>query len=87
MSGADSRLPQPYLLFLGDVRENAWAKTAFGLRDWAPERCIGEYALPGASVTIGLPQLTPQEAKALAADGRHLRLIMRAGELVRNDLN
>jgi uncharacterized NAD-dependent epimerase/dehydratase family protein len=67
VSGADIRLPQPYLLFLGDVRENAWAKTAFGLRDWAPERCIGEYALPGASVTTGLPQLTPQEAKARGA--------------------
>lgn len=27
-------LPQPYLLFLGDVAEPAYAKTAFGLRDW-----------------------------------------------------
>ena len=29
-------LPQPYLLFLGDVTEAGYAKTAFGLRDWAP---------------------------------------------------
>src|SRR3546814_4549027 len=36
-------LPQPYLLFLGDIVEPAYAKTAFGLRDWAPERCVGEF--------------------------------------------
>jgi D-glutamate N-acetyltransferase len=55
-------LPQPYLLFLGDVRAAAFAKTAFGLRDWAPARCIGEYALTSATITTGLPALTPAEA-------------------------
>ena len=44
-------LPQPYLLFLGDVAEPGFAKTAFGLRDWAGERCVGEFALPGARVS------------------------------------
>ena len=34
-------LPQPYLLFLGDTTEPGFAKTAFGLRDWSPDRCIG----------------------------------------------
>ena len=55
-------LPRPYLLFLGDTAEPGFAKTAFGLRDWAPELCVGEYALPEAKVTTGLPQLTPTEA-------------------------
>ena len=55
-------LPSPYLLFLGDTVEPGFAKTAFGLRDWAPERCIGELALPGANVTTGLPSLRPREA-------------------------
>jgi uncharacterized NAD-dependent epimerase/dehydratase family protein len=55
-------IPQPYLLFLGDVTEAAYAKTAFGLRDWARERCVGEYACPGASLTTGLPRMTPAEA-------------------------
>ncbi len=55
-------LPAPYLLFLGDTVEPGYAKTAFGLRDWAPERCVGEYALGGATVTAGLDQLTPSEA-------------------------
>ena len=40
-------LPQPYLLFLGDTTEPGYAKTAFGLRDWAGERCVGEYVIEG----------------------------------------
>lgn len=54
-------LPRPYLLFLGDVGEIAYAKTALGLRDWSREQCVGEYALPGG-LSIGLPQLTPAQA-------------------------
>ncbi len=57
----------PYLLFLGDTVEPGYAKTAFGLRDWAPEQCIGELALAGATVTTGLPPLTPAEAAARGA--------------------
>ncbi len=29
-------VPQPYLLFIGDVVDPNYAKTAFGLRYWAP---------------------------------------------------
>jgi uncharacterized NAD-dependent epimerase/dehydratase family protein len=60
-------LPQPYLLFLGDVTERGFAKTALGLRDWAPEKCVGEYVLPGATVSTGLDYLTPAEARARGA--------------------
>jgi uncharacterized NAD-dependent epimerase/dehydratase family protein len=60
-------LPQPYLLFLGHVTDPVSAKTAFGLRHWAPERCVGEYALPEATVTTGLDRLTPREAAARGA--------------------
>jgi len=55
-------LSTPYLLFLGDTTEPAYAKTAYGLRDWAPEKCVGEFALPEATVTLGLPRLSPAEA-------------------------
>lgn len=58
-------LPSPYLLFLGDTVEPGYAKTAFGLRDWAGERCVGEMRLPGARVTTGLRELTPAAAHAL----------------------
>ena len=60
-------LPHPYLLFLGDVREPSYAKTAFGLKDWAPEKCVGEIALPSGTISVGLPRLTPAEARARGA--------------------
>ena len=60
-------LPHPYLLFLGDTTEPGYAKTAFGLRDWAPDRCVGEWSCAGATVTTGLPRLTPKEARARGA--------------------
>ena len=60
-------LPAPYLLFLGDVTEAGYAKTAFGLRDWARELCVGEFALPEGTVSAGLPRLTPREAAARGA--------------------
>ena len=66
---AAGALPQPYLLFLGDTTEPGYAKTAFGLRDWAGDRCVGEFALAGATVTTGLPHLSPREAAARGARG------------------
>ncbi|WP_226633906.1 DUF1611 domain-containing protein [Novosphingobium profundi] len=55
-------LPRPYLLFLGDATDAGFAKTAFGLRDWAGDNVVGEFALPEATVTTGLDFLTPREA-------------------------
>jgi hypothetical protein len=60
-------LPRPYLLFLGDAVEAGFAKTAFGLRDWAMDLCVGEFALPEATVTTGLNKLTPGDAYARGA--------------------
>jgi len=61
------QLPRPYLLFLGEERDFPFAKTAHGLRDWAPEACIGEFACAGSAVSLGLPVLTPREAQARGA--------------------
>src|SRR5690606_32825748 len=47
--------------------EPAYAKTAFGLRDWARERCIGEYTCAGATVTTGLVPMTPRQAHSAGA--------------------
>jgi uncharacterized NAD-dependent epimerase/dehydratase family protein len=60
-------LPRPYLLFLGDTTERGYAKTAFGLRDWAGDLCIGEWSCEGATVSTGLARLTPKEARARGA--------------------
>jgi len=56
------RLRKPYLLFLGDVQDKLTAKTAFGLRDWCSDDVVGEWSLPGCSVTLGLPRISPGEA-------------------------
>lgn len=63
------QLPQPYLLFLGDAVEPGFAKTALGLKDWAPDLCVGEFALPEAAVTTGLKRMSPREAYAAGARG------------------
>ena len=60
-------IPRPYLLFLGEQTSVPHAKTAFGLRDWAPDLCLGEFSLPGATVSTGLPVLTPAAAHARGA--------------------
>jgi uncharacterized NAD-dependent epimerase/dehydratase family protein len=61
------RLPRPYLLYLGGPEDAIFAKTAFGLRDWAPESCVGEFVSDGATTTVGLARLTPPEARRAGA--------------------
>lgn len=60
-------LPQPYLLFLGDIQERSFAKTALGLADWAGDKCVGEYALGDNGVSAGLTRMSPAEAVAKGA--------------------
>jgi uncharacterized NAD-dependent epimerase/dehydratase family protein len=60
-------LRKPFLLFLGDVTLKSDAKTGFGLRDWRPGDVIGQLALPAATVSLGLPELSPAEAAARGA--------------------
>lgn len=69
----------PYLLFLGAETEPGFAKTAFGLRDWARERCIGEFALPSATVSTGLPRLTLEEAYSRGARSLVIGVANRGG--------
>lgn len=58
---------KPYLLFLGEAAHFSQAKTAFGLRDWAPEACVGQWRLPGCGVTLDLPEMNPEQAAAQGA--------------------
>jgi len=74
-------LPQPYLLFLGDVAEAPFAKTAFGLRDWAPNLCVGEFALDGCAISTGLPRLSPQEAHDRGAKSIVVGVAPRGGRM------
>lgn len=60
-------LRTPYLLFLGEETNPLKAKTALGLRDWAPAHCLGQMHMPGGNVDLGLPALTPAAAAAAGA--------------------
>jgi len=62
----------PYLLFLGDARDDLAAKSAKGVLVWRPERCLAQYSLPGCKTTLGLTEMTP---KAAAAKGAKTMLI------------
>lgn len=52
----------PYLMFLGDVPDAMGAKTAQGIVDWRPERCVGQLRLPGCGADLGLPEMTLADA-------------------------
>jgi uncharacterized NAD-dependent epimerase/dehydratase family protein len=56
------QLRKPYLLYLGDARIPTDAKTANGLRDWCRDDVVGEWSLPTATITTGLPRLSPADA-------------------------
>lgn len=82
MSGSKPlELPEPYLIFLGEETEPAFAKTAFGLKDWVPKLCVGELALSKATVTLGLPRLTPEEARSRGARSLVIGVANRGGIL------
>jgi D-glutamate N-acetyltransferase len=53
---------KPYLIFVADESSAVNAKTAFGLRDWAREDCLGQWRLSPAAIDLGLPNLRPEEA-------------------------
>ncbi len=55
-------LSQPYLLFLGDAPDALAAKTARGIYQWRPDSCVGQLSLPGCQTTLGLPEMTVEQA-------------------------
>ena len=60
-------IPQPYLMFLGDVPDQLAAKTAAGIVDWRPECCLGQIRLPGCKADLGITDLSIAEAVAKGA--------------------
>ncbi|MDB5460275.1 MAG: hypothetical protein JWO72_2016 [Caulobacteraceae bacterium] len=60
-------IPAPYLLYLGDAADELSVKTSRGLAVWRPELCIGEFRRPECAVTLGLPNLSFEEAASRGA--------------------
>ncbi len=57
-------MDKPYLLFLGDARDDLAAKSARGVLDWRPGTCLGQIRLEGCKADLGLPDMTVAEAAA-----------------------
>ena len=60
-------IPAPYLVYLGDVTDEACCKTGFGLAHWARERTIGQFRSNEDTVSVGLRDMTLEEAIAAGA--------------------
>lgn len=60
-------IKKPYLLLIGDTENPHFAKTAFGLRDWTPEACVGQLRFTDKAVDLGLPQMSPSQAASAGA--------------------
>ncbi len=58
------QLSVPYLIFLGDVPSKVYAKTALGLVQWAPEKCLAQHRFPECKIDTGLPDMSIAEAAA-----------------------
>lgn len=52
----------PFLLCLGDSKDRRLAKTARGVLDWAPERCLGQLRWTADAIDLGLPDMTLKQA-------------------------
>lgn len=61
------QIETPYLLFLGSATDHLGVKIANSIVDWRPGLCVGEAVLPDCTITKGLPQLTPAEARERGA--------------------
>ena len=78
------RIRKPYLIFLGEVQTAPYAKTAFGVRDWAPEDCLAQWRLPECKVDLGLPEMQPGEAYAAGARSLLIGIAPSGGRLPSN---
>ena len=55
-------LKTPYLLFLGDAKDDLAAKVAQGIRDWRPDNAVAQMRLEGCQADLGIPDMTIAEA-------------------------
>jgi D-glutamate N-acetyltransferase len=58
---------KPYALLIGDTLNPRNAKTAFGLRDWAPEDCVCQLRFHDEAVDLGLPDMSAAAAARAGA--------------------
>lgn len=72
-------ISSPYLLFLGDSKDPLSVKTSRGIAEWRPEKSVGQLSMPDCEVTLGLPEVSFEEAAAKGAKTFILGLANRGG--------
>jgi uncharacterized NAD-dependent epimerase/dehydratase family protein len=80
-NNSQCRIESPYLLFLGDVHDARYAKTANGVYQWRKELCLAQLRLPGCAADLGLPDLTPAEAAQRGAKSLLIGLAPNGGQI------
>ena len=55
-------IPKPYLLFLGEAKDELAIKTAAGINFWRPEWCIGQLRFPKSNAKLEISEMTIKEA-------------------------
>ena len=55
------------MLFLGDVPDQLSAKVAQGIKDWRPDNAVGQFRMQNCGATVGLADMSLEEAKQAGA--------------------
>lgn len=58
---------KPYLVFTGSETEPTLLKSAIGVAEWARDDCVGQWKLVPEGLDIGLPKMSPHEARSAGA--------------------
>lgn len=57
-------VPEPYLIFVGNLSDRNDLKTGLGILDWRRDWCAGQYRYTCDGVDLGLPDMDPAAARA-----------------------
>ncbi len=57
----------PFVVFLGDITAETYAKTGVGLIQWRPGECVGQMRLSSSTFDAGVPDVTAVAATAAGA--------------------
>ena len=55
-------LNAPYLLFIGDIDNPTYAKTALGIVQWRPQLVAGQWRFSGNDLDLGVPEMSVEQA-------------------------
>ena len=79
-------IQRPYLLFLGNAKDQLAAKTAQGILDWRPDWCLGQMRLEGCNADLKIKDMNFEEAAKAGAKALFVETPEEAGEWLAKEL-